>query len=158
MGDYIPSKLGFDEGELLFDMVVTTDYSGYLIFVFENGKVAKVSLDGYVTVTNRKKLMKAYSEKSKLVRIFHITDNTEILLSSDVGKSLVFNTGMLAVKSTKNTEGVAVMTVKKGKVSRAERVTDDNRQGLEKRIVKNIPAAGFGGKILEETLQTKFNI
>jgi DNA gyrase subunit A len=158
MGDFIPSKLGFDEGESLFDMVVTTDYSGYLIFVFENGKVAKVSLDGYVTVTNRKKLMKAYSEKSKLVKIFHITDNTEILLSSDIGKSLVFNTGMLAVKSTKNTEGVAVMTVKKGRVCRAEAVTEETRPGLEKLVVKNIPVAGFGGKILEETLQTKFNI
>jgi DNA gyrase subunit A len=158
LGDYIPSKLGFDEGEQLFDMVITEDYSGYLIFVFENGKVAKVSLDGYITVTNRKKLMKAYSEKSPLVKIIHIIDNTEILLSSDAGKSLVFNTGMLAVKQTKNTEGVAVMTLRKGKIKLAEVITDQTRDSMRKLVVKNIPSAGFGGKALEEIIQTKFDL
>jgi DNA gyrase subunit A len=159
MGEYIPSKLGFDDGENLFDTVITEDYEGYLIFVFENGKVAKVELSGYKTVTNRKKLVNAYSEKSPLVAVFALTDNTEILLGSDSGKMLVFNTGMLSMKTSKSTDGVQVMTLKnKGKLIRAEIVTGETAAETAKLTVKNIPSAGFGGKMLQNIIQTRFDI
>jgi DNA gyrase subunit A len=148
MGDYIPSKLGFDDGEGYFDTVVTEDFAGFLIFIFENGKVAKVNLESYMTLQNRKKLLNAYSSKSKLIRLFAVRDNTEIMLTSNTGKSLIFNTGMLAAKASKNTDGVQVMSLKnKGNIIRAEIIAPEDRAEFAKIIVKNIPAAGFATQL-----------
>ena len=92
LGDYIPAKLGFDDGEGVVSMVNTVDYSGYMIFCFENGKVAKVPLNAYETKTNRKKLANAYSAKAKLVGMFFVQDNAEIMLRTTNGRAMIFDT------------------------------------------------------------------
>jgi DNA gyrase subunit A len=148
MGDFIPSKLGFDDGEQYFGTVVTEDFAGHIIFVFENGKVAKITLESFMTLQNRKKLLNAYSAKSKLVALFSVTDNTEIMLSANTGKSLIFNTGMLSAKSSKNSDGVQVMSLKnKGIITYAEAITPEKSIEYKKIIVKNIPAAGFNTQL-----------
>lgn len=157
MGDYIPAKLGFDEGENAIAMAVTSDYGEHVLFVFENGKAAKVPLSSYETKTNRKKLSNAYSSSSKLVKLFVIKENAEILLISSKGKALVFNTGMLLPKAARDTVGVSVMSLKKGdKVENAFEVSGEMEEQVEKYKVKNIPAAGIAAKELEDPNQLKF--
>ena len=95
-------------------MVVTTDYSGYLLFFFENGRVAKVDLSAYQTKTNRKKLIKAYCEKFPLATMRHITADCDLVLQSSAGRLLLINTGAISPKTTKDTQGVYVFTMKKG--------------------------------------------
>ena len=114
LGEFVASKLGFDEGESAVYMVVTSDYEGNMLFFFENGKVAKVELSSYATKTNRKKLIKAYSDKSPLVSALHILEDKEIVLKSSAGRYLLFGSGAIMSKTTKDTQGVAVMTIKKG--------------------------------------------
>ena len=114
LGDYIPTKLEFDQGENSMYMAVTTDYKGYMLFFFENGKVAKVDMASYATKTNRKKLINAYSDKSPLVAAYYINDDTDFVIKSTSGRLLLFNSGAIASKTTKNTQGVAVMSLKKG--------------------------------------------
>ena len=113
-GDYIPAKLGMDEGESAVWMLNTKDYKGYLLFAFENGKVAKVDLSAYETKTNRKKLINAYSDKSPLAGIAFCVTDGEFVLTSSAGRMLLMHSGAIAVKTTKNTQGVAVMKLKKG--------------------------------------------
>ncbi|MCX7658173.1 MAG: DNA topoisomerase (ATP-hydrolyzing) subunit A, partial [Oscillospiraceae bacterium] len=157
MGDYIPAKLGFDEGENAIAMAEASDYGGHVLFVFENGKAAKVPLSSYETKTNRKKLSNAYSSSSKLVKLFVIKENAEILLISAKGKALVFNTGMLLPKAARDTIGVSVMSLKKGdKVENAYEVSNEMEEQVEKYKVKNIPAAGIAAKELEDPNQLKF--
>ncbi|MBP1561041.1 MAG: topoisomerase IV [Oscillospiraceae bacterium] len=143
LGDFIPVKLGFDEYENVISMAATTDYSGYLIMIFENGKAAKVPLNAYETKTNRKKLANAYTSKSKLVKMFVVHENTDILMRSTNGRAIVFNTGMILPKSARDTIGVQVMTLKaKALVDNAYIVTEDMAESTAKFAVKNIPAAG----------------
>ena len=157
LGDFIPVKLGFDEYENVVSVVVTTDYSGYLIMIFENGKAAKVPLDAYETKTNRKKLANAYTSKAKLVKMFVVQDNTEILVRSSNGRAIVFNTGMILPKSARDTIGVQVMTLKaKAEVDSAYTVTEEMAESVKKYVVKNIPAAGSLAKDLEDPDQLKF--
>lgn len=157
LGDFIPVKLGFDEYENVVSVVVTTDYSGYLIMIFENGKAAKVPLDAYETKTNRKKLANAYTSKAKLVKMFVVQDNTEILVRSSNGRAIVFNTGMILPKSARDTIGVQVMTLKaKAEVDSAYIVTEEMAESVKKYVVKNIPAAGSLAKDLEDPDQLKF--
>ncbi|MBR2715958.1 MAG: topoisomerase IV, partial [Ruminococcus sp.] len=113
-GDYIPAKLGMDEGEQAVFMLNTKDYSGYLIFAFENGKVAKVPLNAYWTKTNRKKLINAYSDKSSLAGIAHCEVDSEFVVISSSGRRLLLHSGAINAKSSKSTQGVAVMKLKKG--------------------------------------------
>ena len=114
LGDYVPAKLDFDEGEKPVAMIVTTDYTGFMMFFFTNGRVAKVSLSAYATKTNRKKLISAYTDKFELCQIMHIKEDQELLLKSTGGRMLLLHTGALQVKATKDNGGVAVMTQKKG--------------------------------------------
>lgn len=114
LGDYVPSKLEMDEGENTIGMIVTKDYSGYVMFFFENGKVAKVDLSAYATKTNRKKLIKAYCDKYPLTAVRHITEDCDLVMQSSAGRILLFNTGAISPKTTKDTQGVAVFTMKKG--------------------------------------------
>ncbi len=116
LGDYIPAKLGFDNDEQLVSMVVTSDYKGYVLFFFENGKVAKVNLNSYETKTKRKKLSNAYSDKSELVGVFDILEDSDFLISTSQNRKLLFNSDMLAVKTTRSTQGVQVITLKKNNV------------------------------------------
>lgn len=114
LGDFIPAKLGMEEGENVIYMAVTKDYSGFMLFFFENGKVAKVELSAYETKTNRKKLVKAYSNKSLLAAARFAAEDCELVLQSSAGRLLLLHTGAIAPKSTKDTIGVAVMTLKRG--------------------------------------------
>ena len=113
LGDYLPSKLGMDEGESVAGMVLPGDYSGYMIFFFENGKAAKVELSVYKTTSNRRRLTGAYSDKSPLRAMLHIKEDREIAVYSTEPRVLIVNTALLGVKSTRTTQGVALLTLKK---------------------------------------------
>ncbi len=112
LGEYVAAKLGFDDGEKAVFMAVTNDYSGYLVFFFENGKAAKVELASYATKTNRRKLVGAFSDKSPLVAMFQLPQDSEFFVGSTAGRRLIVHTGAIAVKTTRNTQGVQVLTLK----------------------------------------------
>lgn len=114
LGDYVAAKLSMDEGENAVFMVATKDYKGILLFAFENGKSAKVPLDAYATKTNRKKLTGAYSDKSPLSGMLFLEDDREVLFKASSGRMLLVHTGALSLKTTRSTQGVAVMKLKKG--------------------------------------------
>ena len=114
LGDYVPAKLGMDEGENAVYMVETKDYKGILLFAFENGKLAKVPLEAYQTKTNRKKLTGAYSDKSPLAGMVFFTEDKEFLLKASSGRMLLIHSGAINLKTTRSTQGVAVMKLKKG--------------------------------------------
>ena len=113
LGDYLPSKLGMDEGESVAGMVLPGDYSGYMIFFFENGKAAKVELSAYKTTSNRRRLTGAYSDKSPLRAMLHLKEDREIAVYSTEPRVLIVNTALLGLKSTRTTQGVALLTLKK---------------------------------------------
>ncbi len=144
LGDYIPTKLSFDEGENAIYMISTKDYKGYVFFVFESGKVAKVALEAYATKTNRKKLTGAYSEKERLAAICYAPDDeSEIVLISSSGRALIFKAGDLLTKSTRSTQGVAVMKQRKGhRVISARIFTDGVISDPERYRAKVLPSAG----------------
>ena len=113
LGDYLPGKLGFDEGESFLTAVFPGDYSGFVLFVYENGKAAKIELSGYETKTNRRRLTGAYSDKSPLKAVLTIKQELQAALYSTDGRALIFSTAQLAPKSTRSSQGVAVMSLKK---------------------------------------------
>lgn len=157
LGVYIPAQLGFDDGESFRSMIVTNDYSGYLIMIFANGKVAKVPLNAYETKTNRKKLANAYSDKSPLVAMFCVADNEDILLTTSNGRAVVFNTGMILPKTTRDTIGVQVVTLKaKAEVVGAQTVSEEKKAEYSKYYVKTIPAAGSLAKDIADADQLSF--
>ena len=157
MGDYIPAKLSFDEGENLRVLVPTTDYSGHIIFFFENGKAAKVPMKSYETKTNRKKLAKAYSEKSPLVAAIFVAEEADILLRTSSGHALVFNTGMILPKTTRDSQGVQVISLRKNAaLASAEIISSEELPELEKYRSKSVPAAGKPAKDLGDTNQLSF--
>jgi len=143
MGDFIPSKLEFEEAENALYMVETSDYKGYMVFVFDNGRIAKVPLNSYETKTNRKKLIKAYCEKYVLHSIFFVKEDTELLLKSTNGRMLIVNTASVPAKATKDNGGIAVMTQKKGQ--RILEVSLYEKGGIDsdhRYRTRNLPAAG----------------
>ncbi len=145
LGDYIPAKLEMEEGEVPIDMVaVSSDYSGYMFFFFENGKAAKVPMNSYATKANRRKLVGAYSDKSPLVALAYMTDDVEFLLTSTAGRMLLMHTGAIASKATRNTQGVQVMTLKKQHTLKSvERYTDGMLNKPTRYRTKTLPAAGM---------------
>ncbi len=143
LGDYIPSKLEMDEGENVIFMVLTRDYNGYMMFFFDNGKAAKVTLSSYATKTNRKKLIKAYSDKSPLTTLMYLTEDKEIVLETTGGRCLLIDTSVISPKAMKDTQGVGCITLKKNqKLS----VVRDYVQGEfvkpSRYKAKNLPSAG----------------
>ncbi len=141
-GDYIPAKLGMDEGEATVYMAVTKEYEGYMLFFFENGKVAKVDMASYATKTNRRKLIGAYSDKSPITAVAYIAEDCEFLVTSSQGRMLLFHTGAVQSKTTRGTQGVAVMTLKKGaRLLKAEKFEEDMLKNPN-RYRKGIPATG----------------
>ena len=157
LGDYVPAKLGFEEGETVNSMIITTDYSGFVLFVFENGKVAKVPLKSYETKTNRKKLANAYSDKSKLVDIFFIQEHADLMLRSSNGRMIIFNTALLLPKSTRDTIGVSAMTLKAKSIVEKSFIVDDlTIDELSKYTTKSIPVAGSFAKDIEDPDQMHF--
>ena len=142
LGDFLPAKLGMEEGEAPVFLAVTTDYAGYLIFFFENGKAAKVDLSSYETKTNRHRLVGAYSDRSPLVACAQLTEDREFLLVSSQGRMLLLHTGAVQGKSTRSTQGVAVMTLRRGaRLLRAEEYREGTLHKPD-RYRKTIPAAG----------------
>lgn len=159
LGDYIPATLGFDSEENVRYMVPTVDYQGYMIFVFENGKAAKVPLKAYETKTNRKKLANAYGSKSKLVEAFFITDDVNLMLKSSNNRVIIFNTGMLLPKASRDTIGVQVLTLKsKNTLEKAFIVDDETLKTMSKFKTKNIPAAGSFAKDMEDPDQLQLTL
>lgn len=143
LGDFVASKLEMDQDETAIYMVNTTDYKGYMLFFFENGKVAKVDLSAYQTKTNRKKLIKAYCEKFPLAAIKFIKEDTELVLRSTSGRVLLLNTGAIAPKTTKDTQGVGVMTQKKNhRLETVEEYKEGMFQKPARYRTRNLPAAG----------------
>lgn len=143
LGEYLPAKLEMENDEHTVAMIATTDYKGFLLFVFENGRVAKIDLAAYQTKTNRKKLIKAYTDKFPLHSILHLQQEGEVLLTSTNGRMLLLHTGALATKTTKNNSGVAVMTQKRGqRVLSVQPYTEGMLQKPHRYRTKTLPAAG----------------
>ncbi len=142
LGDFIPAKLGMEEGENALFMAVTKDYAGYLLFFFENGKAAKVDMSAYATKTNRRKLLNAYSDKSPASAFFYAQEDGEYLLTSSQGRMLLMHTGAVQAKATRSTQGVAVMTLKRGQRLLKAVPYEEGMLQNPNRYRKNIPAAG----------------
>ena len=144
LGDYLPQKLGFEPGENLLSIQFCGDYKGFILFLFENGKAAKVPLSAYETKTNRKKLTGAYSDKSPLVCAMTLEEDAQIALYSSDGRAAIFTTAQLLPKTTRNTIGVAVMTLKKKAVLQNARLLEDSGITNPGRYrTKTIPSAGM---------------
>ena len=143
LGDYLPQKLGMEPGETVVQVVLTGAYKGFVLFCFENGKVAKVPLSAYETKTNRKKLTGAYSDKSPVKTIAALeTDDQMVLYSSD-GRAAIFSTAQLLPKTTRNTQGVAVLTLrKKATLDRAVLLVNSGITNESRYRTKTIPSAG----------------
>ena len=143
LGDYLPTKLGFDEGEGFLWACVPGDYAGQLLFFFENGKAARVELSGYQTQTRRKRLTGAYSDKSPLVRAFLLREDMEMAVWSTEGRCLIFHTAALSPKTTRTTQGVAVMTLKpKYKVEGAAPLDQTPIQNAARYRARSLPVTG----------------
>ncbi len=142
LGDYIPAKVQMEEGERAIYMAYTQDFSGYLLFVFENGKAAKVDMSAYQTKTNRKKLIRAYSDKSPIVAVIQLFEDAEVLLTASSGRMLLFHTGLIASKSTKNTQGVQAMSLKKGQRVLSAALYQEGQLQNPARYKKKLPALG----------------
>ena len=143
LGDFVPVKLGMDEGESAKFMIATSDYSGILLFFYENGKVAKVSLKAYETKTNRKKLTGAYSDKSPLVDVCAMTEDVQMAVFTTDGRAVIFSTAQLLPKTTRNTIGVSVVSLKKkASVSGVQLLKDCGITNPSRYRTRNIPSAG----------------
>lgn len=143
MGDYVAGKLGFENGENAVYMVNTKDYSGYMLFFFENGKVAKVELSAYATKTNRRRLVGAYSEKSPIVAIYHVPKDSEFVMVSTAGRHLLVDTGAISAKSSRSTIGVQVMTLRSNhRVSTVEPYVEGRFVKPSHYRKKSLPATG----------------
>ncbi|MCI8594848.1 MAG: topoisomerase IV [Oscillospiraceae bacterium] len=143
LGDYLPAKLGMDEGEQAVWACSPGDYSAHLLFFFENGKAARVELAGYQTQTRRKKLTGAYSDKSRLVSAYLLTEDREMAVISTEGRCMVFHTASLSPKSTRGTQGVNVMTLKpKYRVERALPLEETSIQNAARYRARSLPVAG----------------
>ena len=143
LGDYLPQKLGFEPGENLLQVLQPGDYKGFALFVFENGKAAKVPLSAYETKLNRKKLTGAYSDKSPLVAAFALAEDVQMAVYTTDGRCVVFSTAQLLPKTTRNTQGVNVVTLKKkAAVSGAAPAENSGITNLSRYRTKTLPSAG----------------
>ncbi len=158
LGDYIPSKLEFEQGENAIYMAQTADYKGFMIFVFDNGRISKVPLSSYETKTNRKKLIKAYCEKYTLHTVFHIKEEVELLLKSTNGRMLIVNTAAIPAKTTKDNGGIGVMTQKKGQRILEASLYDGTLKSDHRYRTRNLPAAGSKRPVGEDVEQTSLDI
>ena len=143
LGDYLPQKLGFDPDEKVVQVVLAEGYKGFVLFFFENGKAAKVPLSAYETKTNRKKLVGAYSDKSPLVKVVSLQEDTQMALYASDTRCAIFSTAQLLPKTTKNTQGVAVMSLKKKAVlTDAQLLINSGIVNESRYRTKTIPSAG----------------
>ena len=143
MGEFVATQLKFDAGEAARYMVATSDYKGFMLFCFENGKIAKVELSAYATKNNRHKLIGAYSDKSPLVAVLYMEEDGEVLLTATSGRRLLVHTGAIAPKTTRSTIGVQAMTLKgKHRLSAVQRYAAGSLTKENRYRTKNLPAAG----------------
>ena len=143
LGDYLPAKLKMEDGESVICAVLPGDYSGSLLFLYENGKAARIALTAYQTASNRRKLTGAYSDKSPLAAILRLTEDGEVAVFSDEPRCLIFHTALLSPKSTRASQGVAVMTLKKNRrLTEAKFLSDTAIQNPARYRVRSLPAAG----------------
>lgn len=143
LGEYVPGKLEMAEGEQVIYMAVLSEYKGYMIFAYENGKLAKVDISAYATKTNRKKLINAYSGKADLAQAIYIQEDTDIVLCSSSGRMLLINTAGILPKSTKDTQGISAMKLKKTHKVMSLHLYKPGEFEKEWRFrAKNLPAAG----------------
>lgn len=143
LGEYIPNLVGMEEKSDIIGMVLADDYSGNLLFVFDNGKCAKVPLSAYATKSNRRRLTGAYSTKAEAIAMFFLPEDTDILLISSAEKALCVSTEKIPLKTTRTTQGVGVMTLRRGAVIKAAYLAENSGFAEPKRYrPRNIPAAG----------------
>lgn len=143
LGDYLPTKLEMEQGESVVQVVLPGSYQGFVLFCFENGKLAKVPLSAYETKTNRRKLTGAYSDKSPVKSVLSFEEDTQIALYSSDGRALVVSTALMSPKTTRNTIGVSVLTLrKKAVLDRVLTLDDSGIVNAARYRSKNIPAAG----------------
>ena len=143
LGVYLPTRLQMDEGENIISMIDPGDYSHNLLLIFENGKAARIDMAAYETKTNRRKLVNAYSDKSPVAAVMVIGEEMDVACYSSDDRVLVFNTAQLQVKTSRSTQGVAVMTLKaKRTLVKALPVKDSAITNLTRYRVKNLPGAG----------------
>lgn len=157
LGDFVAAKLGAEEGESIRFMIPVRDYSGSLFFFFENGKCARVDAKAYQTKTNRKKLLRAYSDKSPLIAVFYLVQDSLFRLMTTNGKILLVQSANIPMKSTKDTQGVQVMAIRKNHTLKSVALSDGSEFVNPKRYMsKNIPAAGALLSSEDAGQQTKF--
>ncbi len=143
LGDYLPQKLGFDPEEKVVQVILAGDYKGNILFFFENGKVAKVPLSAYETKTNRKKLTGAYCDKSPLKAAMALWGDEQVAVYASDNRCLIFSTAQLLPKTTRNTQGVGVMSLKKNAViTMALPIGESGIVNLSRYRSRTIPAAG----------------
>ena len=143
LGDYLPAKLGMDEGENVVYLALAGDYSGFMLFLFENGKAAKVPLSAYATTSNRRRLTGAYSDKAPLTAMLALREDTELALYTNEPRCLLMHTASLTPKTTRSTQGVAVMTIKpKYRLERAVPAAETGITNPARYRTRTLPAAG----------------
>lgn len=142
LGEYIPARLGMEEGETVLYMAAVQKYAGYMLFFFENGKAAKVDMEAYATKNNRKKLVNAYSGKAPVTAMFYVLEDTDFLLMNTQGRVLLVHTGAVPAKATRSTQGVQVMTLKKNVRLREVKAYREGMLKRPDRYRKAIPATG----------------
>ena len=158
LGDFVGTKCEMDEGETAVYMAVVKKYEGYMLFFFANGKVAKVDMASYATKTNRKKLIKAYSDKAPVTAMRYITADGEFVLKSSAGRVLLFHSGAISSKSAKDTQGVNVMTLKKAQTLVSVADYKDGQFIKPSRYrSKSLPAAGALLSAEDSAEQLKMN-
>ena len=143
LGDYLPAKLKMEDGESVIYALLPGDYSGSLLFLYENGKAARIELAAYQTASNRRKLTGAYSDKAPLAAILRLTEDGEVAVYSDEPRCLILHTALLAPKTTRSSQGVAVMTLKKNRrLTEARFLAETAIQNPARYRVRSLPAAG----------------
>ena len=159
LGDYIPSALSMEQDETVICMAVTTDYSGHMVFFFENGRASRVPLSAYKTVTNRRRLINAYCDKFPIVSGVFAPADCDFALVATNNKAVILNTALIPEKSTKNTQGVIVFTQKgKNKVESVTELEKSNIANTDYYRTKSVPAVGhfLRDTDLKDTTQEKF--
>lgn len=154
LGEYLPNILEMEEDELILYTVATSDYSGFMVFAFENGKVARVPLSSYETKTNRKRLIKAYSDHDRLINMFYFTEEQDILLNRynapDEMRMLLVNTELISEKTTKNTKGIQVVRLKKGSVVNVAALpANTDLSDVEQYRITKVPMSGVSIDIMD---------
>lgn len=143
MGIFVPGRLGMDEGETILDMVLTADYNGHMLFFFANGKCAKIPLSAYATKQNRRKLLRAYSDKAPLALIHYLPEETELAIRTSAGRMLLVGTAQIPEKTTRDSQGVAVVTLKKNQnITSAVPAESLALENPHRYRVRSLPAAG----------------